>query len=103
MNLTDQEKVILNAMKERAGNINQDRPKDRPNDNNVNQQILDALTILTTPKMVVEDPNKLRDQFAMAALTGILAGSPNSEIGPEDYAHDAYMFADAMIEARGKK
>ena len=45
----------------------------------------------------------LRDKFAMAALTGILAGSPNKEIGPEDYAHDAYMFADAMIEAREAK
>ena len=43
----------------------------------------------------------LRDQFAMAALTGMLAG-PNgdADCGPEGMAHDAYLFADEMLAAR---
>jgi len=70
---------------------------------NMQQQMLDALTILTTPQMMVDDPKKLRDQFAMVALIGILVGLPNRKIGPEDYAHDAYMFADAMMKEREAK
>lgn len=68
---------------------------------NTQQQILDALTILTTPKMVVEDPNKLRDQFAMAALRGCM--DKVGGFNPAMHAEDAYAMADAMIEARGKK
>jgi len=70
---------------------------------NIQQQMLDTLQILTTPQMVVDDPKKLRDQFAMVALIGILVGLPNRKIGPENYAHDAYMFADAMMKEREAK
>lgn len=44
----------------------------------------------------------LRDYFAMAALTGILAADKDGTY--EDFAHDAYGYADAMMEARtGRK
>lgn len=43
----------------------------------------------------------MRDQFAMAALTGLIA---DSAWGFHDLAQKAYGFADAMLEARkGKK
>ena len=40
----------------------------------------------------------LRDQFAMAALTGLLSDPTSS--GPEGCATAAYLYADAMMEAR---
>lgn len=42
----------------------------------------------------------LRDQFAMAALTGMLSNEELSTI--KDIASDAYRYADAMLEARKK-
>lgn len=44
----------------------------------------------------------LRDQFAMAVLTGVLATwkPKDRPIKIEDYAKDAYSLADAMMEAR---
>ena len=47
----------------------------------------------------VESSATLRDQFAMAALTGMLA-DPTSSLGAEAMAEDAYAFADAMLKAR---
>jgi hypothetical protein len=45
----------------------------------------------------------LRDEFAMAALTGLLANAVNNgRMGAEDWASDAYLFADKMMEARKK-
>lgn len=45
---------------------------------------------------------ELRDQFAMAALTGILSDLDSS--GSKDFiATRAYIYADAMLEARKKK
>ena len=41
----------------------------------------------------------LRDQFAMAALTGLLA-SPHEIMRPEVAAHCAYRHADEMMKAR---
>lgn len=41
----------------------------------------------------------LRDQFAMAALTGMLMRS----VGYEETAEKAYKFADAMMKERGEK
>ena len=41
----------------------------------------------------------VRDQFAMAALTGMLMRS----VGYEETAEKAYKFADAMIKAREVK
>ncbi|MFZ6727386.1 hypothetical protein ACO0K2_17985 [Undibacterium sp. MH2W] len=43
----------------------------------------------------------LRDEFAMAALTGMLADSEYAG-NVDDYAHYAYKCADAMIKARSK-
>jgi hypothetical protein len=50
----------------------------------------------------------LRDMFAIAALTGILANPSEEEWDTiEDAADDlcevAYIYADAMLKARGKK
>jgi hypothetical protein len=46
----------------------------------------------------------LRDQFAMAALTGILAkGAPNKGWKESDMANLTYRLADAMLVAREKK
>lgn len=42
----------------------------------------------------------LRDEFAMAALSGILANPSFEAITPDEYANDAYGIADAMLEAR---
>lgn len=42
----------------------------------------------------------LRDQFAMAALSGLLSDPSSS--GPKGSAQAAYEYADAMIEARKK-
>tara|TARA_R110002096_G_scaffold406489_3_gene604767 strand:- start:486 stop:686 length:201 start_codon:yes stop_codon:yes gene_type:complete len=45
----------------------------------------------------------LRDQFAMAALTGIIAGPPRGRAAtPESDAKAAYQAADAMMEQRKK-
>ena len=48
---------------------------------------------------------ELRDQFAMAALQGLLAGrhrfDPSTTVvEPVDYIVRSYKFADAMLEAR---
>jgi len=75
---------------------------------NVQQQILDALTILTTPQMVVDDPKKLRDQFAMAALartsfTCIASGSDYHINQKDDIVKLVWEVADAMMKAREAK
>lgn len=44
----------------------------------------------------------LRDQFAMAALTGILGNPEFDEFLPEQWASEAYKYADAMMKARGE-
>lgn len=43
----------------------------------------------------------LRDRFAMAALTGMLANSQKSNV--EHYATTAYLIADLMLKARRDK
>ena len=70
------------------------------------EQARDAL-ILHLERSVKENRMLLRDQFAMAALQGLLACSriheiPNSEIaGAQKAVSDwAYQHADAMLEAR---
>lgn len=49
-----------------------------------------------------DDKPCLRDQFAMAALTGILANPGCNPAGHwnADRANDAYQFADTMLAAR---
>ena len=44
----------------------------------------------------------LRDWFAGMALQGILAGTPDSICTIDEYANEAYQYADAMLEVRGK-
>jgi len=45
----------------------------------------------------------LRDEFAMAALTGVMAQAvDDGNMGSGDWASDAYFFADMMMEARKK-
>ena len=51
------------------------------------------------PIMMVNEPRAtLRDQFAMAAMTGLLSDPTSS--GPKGCATAAYLYADAMMEAR---
>lgn len=45
--------------------------------------------------------NGLRDQIAMAAITGILAADPVG-VTPDTLAHNSYVIADCMMEARKK-
>jgi len=42
----------------------------------------------------------LRDQFAMAALTGLIPTIKAIGWNPREMAQEAYRFADAMLEAR---
>ena len=44
----------------------------------------------------------LRDWFAGMALQGSLAGTPDSICTIDEYANEAYQYADAMLEVRGK-
>jgi len=44
-------------------------------------------------------PPSLRDQFAMAALTGLIASNPTVQAS-RITAIDAYVHADAMMKAR---
>jgi hypothetical protein len=45
----------------------------------------------------------LRDEFAMAALSGRLANAvDDGSMDVEDWVSDAYLFADKMMEARNK-
>ena len=45
---------------------------------------------------------ELRDRFATAALSGLLANAADDgAMGADDWARDAYLFADAMLKARG--
>ena len=46
-------------------------------------------------------PKDLRDEFAMAALTGMYAaGYGTADCTVSEIAHDAYRLSDAMMEAR---
>jgi hypothetical protein len=45
---------------------------------------------------------ELRDRFAMAALSGVLANPENDSFEHEAFAIEAYRYADAMLKARDK-
>jgi len=55
------------------------------------------LKMMSTPVMMVTE-RTLRDEFAMAALTGIMSRHDN--LMPETVAEIAIRYADAMMEAR---
>lgn len=42
----------------------------------------------------------IRDQFAMSALSGLLARTDYEKFDPDEWANQAYKIADAMLEAR---
>lgn len=48
-----------------------------------------------------EEGMSLRDWFAGMAVQGILSGNPDADCTPYEYALDAYLYADAMLKARG--
>jgi hypothetical protein len=55
---------------------------------------------MTTPTVMITQKT-LRDEFAMAALTGlVVANYGKKDIDPMDVASWAYGIADAMMEAR---
>ena len=54
----------------------------------------------------VEEAMKLRDRFAMAALTGLATGlhwTPGTFVHEDSIASDAYAIADEMLKAREAK
>ena len=59
----------------------------------------DADIHIKTQGQPIEQPS-LRDQFAMAALTGLLAANEDPLDGPDNWALRVYRIAD-MLEARG--
>lgn len=46
---------------------------------------------------------QLRDQLAMAALTGLVINNSGIPENKENIAYAAYKYADAMLAERGKK
>jgi hypothetical protein len=52
------------------------------------------------PLTTVSIYERLRDEFAMAALTGLLAGRFDEKTNRFVYAEVAYTFADAMLKQR---
>jgi len=58
------------------------------------------IEIATLRNELDEAKAALRDQFAMAALTGLLTSPEILGCTPKKTASDAYAMADAMIEAR---
>jgi hypothetical protein len=50
-----------------------------------------------------EEPMTLRDQFAMAALTGLIGAYTYPEEMSKKLARSAYVIAEAMMSARGER
>jgi len=65
----------------------------------VNEQVKRLRESLLKRQKEAEQPT-LRDQFAMAALQGILAHSWRTNVTDEGFAGDAYRLADAMLAMR---
>lgn len=58
------------------------------------------VAILELEAVAKVQQGRLRDQFAMAALTGLV--SRNRYNSPPDFARDAYAIADAILAERDK-
>ena len=72
---------------------------------NCDMDLISEVYVSDTPPADEPAPETktLRDEFAMAALTGLLANAvDDGSMGAEDWASDAYLFADKMMEARKK-
>jgi len=52
------------------------------------------------PRAPVQPTKTLRDEFAMAALSGLMAGLENGHLAHDDAAQFAYDRADAMLKER---
>jgi hypothetical protein len=65
------------------------------------QQLRDQITFLTYPKIILDHEN-MRDRFAMAALTGLIASPKYNSYMPYSVVEEAYTFASAMLEVRKK-
>lgn len=57
---------------------------------------------ITPQRVPLPDGVTLRDYFAAAAITGLLANE-RRRCDPDGFAGDAYMTADAMMAARERK
>lgn len=51
-------------------------------------------------KKMMREPKGLRDDFASAALTGLLANKFNHPVRGVDIAHEAFIIADSMMSQR---
>ena len=72
------------------------------NENSISDDAIIRMQAIQLIAMRNEQPC-LRDQFAMAALTGLISGSKGiAGFEPSDAIH-AYRWADAMMEARKPK
>jgi len=74
------------------------------------EALKDAEFVMPTIETIGGEVKTLRDEFAMAALTGIVAKIPFAEYEVGDYVESydaasrgAYEYADAMLEARNKE
>lgn len=96
MTVQDQDKFMLRLPDGMRAQIKADA---LANDRSMNAEIIARLSGTQA---------NLRDQIAMAALTGLLASTANpNSIGPQtydsyDWARISYRLADAMLEARDK-
>lgn len=70
-----------------TGNLTKKRIQDLEIENN---QLQNRLALRT----------RIRDQFAMAALTGILSNPNENPVAPSRLAETAYVIADAMMDER---
>jgi len=61
---------------------------------------LDSLFAGPQQIKIMEPMKTLRDEFAMAALTGLFASAPRPDLQDKDAAKIVYAIADKMLEAR---
>ena len=65
---------------------------------------IQEVDIMTDEKFIIQktvaEVVSMRDQFAMAALTGLIEQSIAGDVPPKDISRMSYVIADAMMEAR---
>lgn len=64
-------------------------------------KMCDAVLRDMEPRPIKPTRDELRDRFAMAALTGVLAHPTRFNNFYDDVAESAWDYADAMMKARG--